>query len=114
MQSPSMPSTWQVGSGAPELELLDDAPAPLLDDELWAASAWSAARSPLNLFTSQAPLDPGTPGTVAVSLYCQNGQSVKGEGTSGQLTPQLAIQSCAWFSRPAGLPSEPVTKLGEV
>ena len=119
MQVPSTPLTWHVGGGVPELvlELLDVEVAPLLellDAEPPTVRAWSAARSPSNRSASHAPEDPGTPGTVNVALYCQNGQAVNGAGTSGQLTPQFAIHSCAWFSRPAGLPSEPVTKLGEV
>ena len=41
----------------------------------------------------------GSPGAVPVRLYCQKDHAVNGEGRSGQVTPRLATQSCAWPAR---------------
>jgi hypothetical protein len=117
MQTPSMPLTWQVGGGAPELVLVlvldDDELLELLDDdEPPTVIAVSALMSPLNLSRSTL-LAPPIPGTVPASSYCQNEKPVKGAGTSGQVTCQLAIQSWAWLSSPAGLPSVSRMKLGD-
>jgi hypothetical protein len=93
MQVPSTPATWQVGGGAPEL--LDAEDAELLEEAPPTVSAVSAARSPLNVSTSEPPALPGMPGTVPVALCCQKDHPENGAGTSGQVTPQLATQSCA-------------------
>ena len=45
------------------------------------------------------PLLFGRPGAVPVRLYCQNDHAVNGIGRSGQVTPRLATQSCAWPAR---------------
>jgi hypothetical protein len=62
-------------------------------------SASNAALSPLKESRSAMPLLFGKPCAVPVRLYCQKDQAVNGEGRSGQVTPRLATQSCAWPAR---------------
>jgi hypothetical protein len=75
-------------------ELLEPVELLELEEGIGTVSAWSAASVPSNLSRSTA-LAPGMPETVPLSSYCQKGHLVNGAGTSGQDTPQLAIQSCA-------------------
>jgi hypothetical protein len=84
------------------------------EDELVGfPSAMRSVSEPSKTSRSTFP-DPEMPGTVPVLDFCQNVQLVNGAGTSGQDTPQFATPRMAWFSKPAGLPSVPETKLGDV
>ncbi len=59
------------------------------------------------------PLLIGRPGALPVRLYCQKDHAVNGMGRSGQVTPRLATQSCAWPARLA-TPSNSLSTFTEV